>query len=722
MNRALAIGNLGLIVALVLVGGFPQVDNSIEALLQRDDPQTVQFRAFQEMFGADEAIVLRLSSARLERLLPQLSRLEEALKDSVSISQTISAGTIFEEELSVLRDPELGGLSNLKRLRPRFEGPLGSTLALLTFPSEDEKRFSATIWALSKPASVSVKEALEKRLVALDQKAPEVRMQRAGGPLLNLALDRAGREVERTALPLLVLTAIGFLLLSTRSARTTALLLMPVGLIVAASDASLSLLGIKTNLIINIAKPLLFVLLLASAVHIEVAYEDQRAAKKPRDRAAWDAALSKARPTLLALTTTALGFASLALSEVGPIRVFGLLVAGGLILGAPMVLLSLPYLLSIAGGEAKTQSRFGMASVAARMVNIGISAKWTAPLIAMLVIGLGGAALTQVQSDPHAIRYFSKNHPVRKDHEALSRAGLGLQSVELLLTAPAEGPDLLSDFDRLTRLDALAQSAQALKGVTAVVSPLLFLREAGYRSAGRPSLPSGLLMEQALQSEAAKTALSAFLSKDRRTMRLSVMIETLDAGQLNELNAQLFALCKAQAPALKAQITGNYGLLLQAQRSLLNTLQSSLLVTALLMELILIFALGSIRLALVALVPNLLPVTFNLALMTAIGIPLDLGTSMTGAIALGIAVDDTLHFMLAWREKGPSAARSTGRALILSSVVISAGFLVLVTSSFAPTRNFGLLCAVAMLTALFADLLVLPALLSLMGDGEAGSE
>jgi len=159
-----------------------------------------------------------------------------------------------------------------------------------------------------------------------------------------------------------------------------------------------------------------------------------------------------------------------------------------------------------------------------------------------------------------------------------------------------------------------------------------------------------------------------------------------------------------------------------AQASLVDTLLWSLLTTALLIELFIFLALRSFRLALAALLPMLAPVCLNFLVMWAFDLPLDPGTCMTGAIALGIAVDDALHFMIAWRKGSPRlCALGTGRSLILTSVVIAAGFASLLWAPFVPTARFGLLCAMAMVSALLADLLVLPPLLQWLAPYEAAS-
>jgi predicted RND superfamily exporter protein len=167
---------------------------------------------------------------------------------------------------------------------------------------------------------------------------------------------------------------------------------------------------------------------------------------------------------------------------------------------------------------------------------------------------------------------------------------------------------------------------------------------------------------------------------------------------------------------VRLSVTGSYSLLLHAQASLMSTVLSSLLTSVLLMQLVLSLALRSARVGLVAMLPNVLPAFLGFLLMWVLSIPLDVGTSMTAAVALGIAVDDTLHLAHAWSPADPGqAARTSGRAVVASSLVIGAGFLAIAPSDFLPARHFALLSASAMLSALLADLLVLPPLLVALG-------
>jgi predicted RND superfamily exporter protein len=124
-------------------------------------------------------------------------------------------------------------------------------------------------------------------------------------------------------------------------------------------------------------------------------------------------------------------------------------------------------------------------------------------------------------------------------------------------------------------------------------------------------------------------------------------------------------------------------------------------------------------------IPNLMPILFTIALMPVLNIPLDVGTTLIAAIALGLVVDDTIHFLSrlkSEREKTNNikivinkGIQSTGRPIIYTSIVLSLGFLTLVFASFSPLINFGILSAIVVLLAVVFDLFVLPALLGFIG-------
>ncbi|MCB9546833.1 MAG: MMPL family transporter [Myxococcales bacterium] len=691
----------GLLALLGLAGALaprPVVDNAVTGWLDADRPEARDYARFQRLFGTDEVYVVTLEGPDALALLARARDVEAVFAADPVIEHVIGPAAVWPDVVDLALDPDLGGPAELARLAPRFASPLGRALPLFAPPR-------ATVIALSRVCPPAARAALDGRLEAQRAAAAAAgqTLHVAGNPALNLALDRAGQAVQTTALPLLVGVCVIVLLLATRSPRQVLAALAPVGLGVLATDAALGLLGQPTNLLVDIAKPLIFVLLLASALHVLIAFQQRRHQGQPPEAAAWGAAGEKARGVGLALATTAIGFGSLALAPVRPIQVFGLLAAGGLALGAGLVLLGVPALLALTrAGPGRPPAAGG--GLAARLIGVGARRRVPVIVVALGVVAAGVAAWPHLATDPHAIRYFPADHPLRRDYAAIEAQGLGLATVEVVIEADA---DLLGTPASRARLAAFEATLAALPGVQRALGPTLLLREGSVQAGGPDAVPEGPI----LADVRAAPALAAVLTPDGRAARVSLLIGTLDAAGLARLGAEVRAAWDPRGGSLL--ITGNYGLLLATQAGLLATLQQSLLWTALLIELVILLVLRSPRLALVAVLPNAVPVAFGFAFMAVAGLPLDVGTCMTAAVALGIAVDDTLHLLVAWQRHPDLGAigRGTGRALLHSSLVIGAGFAVLLVSDFGPTRSFGLLCALAMATAVLADLLVVPALL-----------
>ncbi len=690
---ALALGAL----ALCLVPR-PPMDNSIEAMLVDDSPRAARYADFRADFGADEVIVFQAEGPDARALVEAAAGFEQALLETPAISDTLGPITVWPDEFDLLLDPDLGGFDELERLAPRFDGPLNETLGLLQLDPPQVR-----IYAFRRPGHADpsdLERAIGDFRALLDGPAAAVHV--VGPPVLNLELDGASRAIERTSMPILIGVCVLLMAGLTRSVRQTLAVLAPVGLGVGATMGLLSLTGRSTDIVVNIAQPLLFVLLLASGLHVVVAWQDIRGGGAERHVAPWRAAREKARAVTLALGTTALGFASLGLSELPAVRVFGLLSAAGLLLGIPLVLWILPALLQVLGGEPKPGGGRHLGRAAAWCVARGLGGGWMWPALALLVTAGGMWAATAVPVSTSGVHYFDPDSRIRRDYAAIDASGAGLSTIEAVVDLG--GPPTAARVERLGRF---ADAAEALPGVRRAVGLSLFLRETHWRIAGQDALPAGPALREALASE----RLAPFVAGER--LRLSLLIDDLDAAGLDGAYAALQAtFAETVGPGGTLDLTGHHELVVHAQQSLVDTLLWSLLTTALLIELFVWIALRSLRLALAALLPMLAPVCLNFGVMWAFDLPLDPGTCMTGAIALGIAVDDALHFMIAWRKAPPRAcALGTGRSLILTSVVIAAGFASLLTAPFLPTARFGLLCALAMVSALLADLLVLPPLL-----------
>ena len=174
---------------------------------------------------------------------------------------------------------------------------------------------------------------------------------------------------------------------------------------------------------------------------------------------------------------------------------------------------------------------------------------------------------------------------------------------------------------------------------------------------------------------------------------------------------------------LSAYTTGTAILISHTLVPLLTALNQSLLVAVVAIFLIMILLFRSIKFAILSMIPNLIPLAMTLGLMGLMDISLNYTTAPLAAIALGLAIDDTIHFLARFRmefrkEKIYSKAIyntiiSVGKPILISSIVLTAGFCIFLFSNFQPTQNMGILISFTVISAVFADLILLPVLLFL---------
>jgi predicted RND superfamily exporter protein len=241
----------------------------------------------------------------------------------------------------------------------------------------------------------------------------------------------------------------------------------------------------------------------------------------------------------------------------------------------------------------------------------------------------------------------------------------------------------------------------------------------------RELVAQGLLLFENSGSE----ALSKVVDPQFRLARLQVLVTFSDAYHLKKLAQAVSGRCKALAGEMtSATLTG---LMILANRSidalLTGMFRSYVLALAAIVPLM-VLLLGSVRWGLVSMVPNLAPIAVGMGLMHLLELPLDIFASLIGAIVIGVAVDDTIHFMHGFRRAYAESYNteqavqetllSTGRALFVTSVVLACGFSIFTLATMTNVVNFGVITGVMIVTAFLADVLLSPALVTLLSRRE----
>jgi predicted RND superfamily exporter protein len=215
--------------------------------------------------------------------------------------------------------------------------------------------------------------------------------------------------------------------------------------------------------------------------------------------------------------------------------------------------------------------------------------------------------------------------------------------------------------------------------------------------------------------------LHTLVTADGQSARLTLLVPMLSFNEMQTLFDRVVSYATGIFPGAETWITGQYPLILLAQKTLLHGLIVSLSLTFLCVALVFRLLLRSTRLTLLVLVPNLWPVALVIGGMGWLKLPLDSASVMTVSIVLGLAVDDTFHtlghFLRLVPRCGSAKAieatlKRTAPAHILTTIILAAGFVTCALSDFLPVSRMGALSAVAITLALVGDLLLIPALLA----------
>ena len=430
-------------------------------------------------------------------------------------------------------------------------------------------------------------------------------------------------------------------------------------------------------------------------------------------------------PCSLSSGTTAIGLASLVVSELEPIRVFGFHAALGVLATLATMFLVLP------GIFARGPPRAAAAAAAPRWAGPLAEAviRRPTPIVLAFFAALAFAALglPHVRTSVRIDTLFTPESRVIRDYAWIERSIGPLVPIEVMLTF-APGHDVRAT-ERLDITRGVAARLAALPGVSGVVSAATFLPPEtgarGIRSTLRRAIGATRLARDLAAVDDLKYVRARPTGEVWRVTARVPALEDLDYGVfLDRVRAEVAPLIAAAGGAsrgITATCTGVMPLVHAIQNTLLRDLFSSFLSACLLITVVMMIVERGIAAGLVAMISNVFPMILLFGLLGWTRRPLDIGSVMTASIALGMAIDGTLHFLTFFRrgrDAGHTAVDAVRQAfghcagaMALSTLVCGLGLLVFAASSFAPTSRFAWMLAVLLAAALAGDLVLLPAML-----------
>ena len=703
-----------------------------EQFFPADHPETTFYREFRETFGSDNdflivgfegdsltADFLAEVDAEVDalRALPGVETVQSPTRLKLPVRDPLSGMAFQRPLLSWDNDSTLA--KDVTRLRQRddvmgtFVSPSGRAVALtlehtdgLSKAGCDSLAAAVAAWENDVHASkssildvhVSGRAVAQAYYVGVMER--EVAWFVSVGIVLLVAfLWFAFRTVWGVMVPLTVVLMSG---------------LWTLGIMVATGKA--------VDVMTVVLPTILFVVGISDVVHVLTRYYDERRADATHQTAMQRAFREVGLATFLTSLTTALGFLTLLTSSIGPVHDFGVYAAVGVGVAYVLAFTLLPSVMVLAPPPVISKSGTGVFWNGA----LHKALRWTLRhkvILAVAWVGIAGASVvlgSALKVDNKLIEDLRDDDPFRKQFVFFEREFAGVRPFELSVTLP----DAADSPASLLALDALEQYLKTDYGVGALVGPATAVRMAhrgymGDREAYYAIPEDNRVLGKVLRLMKRSGQWNLLVAEDGQRVRVFGKVEDNGSQAIQVKNDKLDAWCKENMPAGSAcKVTGTAHLVDVNNASLASDMVGGLGLALVAVAIIAGLLFRSGAMVVLCLITNLLPLAMIAAVMVLMDVDLKVTSGIIFTVAFGIAVDDTIHFLSKLRlqlSQGrtlPVAVKrsflATGKAIVVTSLILCGGFLTLTSSSFLGTFHIGFLISLTLLFAVVADLTFLP--------------
>ncbi len=777
---------LVLVLTALLLSNLSKItiDTSNEGFLRADDPILLDYNRFREQFGREEVVLIALRPADLfdadflnklkafhVDLEMQVPHLDE-VTSLVNVRYTVGKEDelLVEDLLQAFPDTEEGraALKQAAMNHPFYRDLLISQDGSVTTVVIETRAFSGGE-AEFDPLSEGFDEApvdviaTEERTFLTDEENGEVvdavmrlveqyqgedfPIEVAGSPMVMEILKQAMQsDMRKFTLSMVAIIFLFLFVLFRRKSGVVAPLLVVI-LSLLATIAMMGLSGVPLKLPTQILPSFILAVGIGDSVHVLSIFYRRYDHNGDKQEAIQFALGHSGLAVVMTSLTTAAGLFSFSTAELGAVAELGAFGGIGVLFAMLYSLILLPLLLAIlpvrqrverdeADAEGTTHSQ-PMDRLLDGAVAFATTHPATVVFAALMLFVISVAGITQLQFKHDVMNWFPEEKQIRLATEHIDRDLNGTISVEILvdsgepeglynpeligalaqlqdgMTELGDGEGQLATGKRISVVDVLRETNQALNEN----------RSSHYKV---PESRELVAQELLLFENSGSDDLENMVDSQLQTARLTLRLPWRDAGayttMVDEVQTRADA---ALGEVAESRVTGLMMIFARTLDAMMTSMAQSYTIAAFVITIMMILLVGHVRLGLISMIPNLLPITIVLGVMGLFGLPLDAFTMLIGSIALGLAVDDTVHFMhnfqRYYRQSGGDtveAIRHTlhtaGRAMVVTTTVLSLGFIIFMASEMNNLLNFGGLTGLAIVLALGADLLLAPALMTLI--------
>jgi len=717
---------------LIYLPKIQTVDN-VDYFTPKDDPDVIFYEKFKKIFGNDEFFIISFKQKNLfsTTYLSLIKELTENIENFPEVREVLSLSNVDDirgdenafyvkkfldtipstkEKIEMLKQRALSNKMYVENLISKD----GSTCAIIVFPKEEKhnKEFRKILF--------------DRVFNLLDnyKRQYHVKFHVAGMSLTNLRLSQFMKKDMRIFIPISYIVILFTIYILFRNVTILLIVFLNVSLCLDTTLGLLPMLGYTLNNITSIIPPLIMSICIADSIHIMSQYLANYKEIGDINDAMYKTLLEEYKPCFLTSLTTFVGFLSLLWSELPPIKQFAVVACGGIVLGYFISFVFLPCLVVIFKLKITKTQQVPFASLI-KTINKTVS-NYSRYIITVSIIlmALSCVLIKNINVETNLINFFKKNTQLRKSMDFIEKNLAGLETIQISLSSTKR--DFFLYPENLHIMDKVCKTLSLNKEIDKVNSFVDFIKQMNKAFHNEDNHFYTIPKNKATVAQYLllydSDDINDYINEEYNHVRIVARTSIHGSRELKKLIDNINKQLKLIVPSsIDFRITGESKKVVDIVNYIVNGQIESIVTAFLVISIFMFLMLRSFSLGILSLIPNIFPLLFNFLIMVICSIPLNTATSLISAIAIGIVVDDTIHYLYQYKEERiigrdingaiETALIKKGPAMIITSIILTAGFGILCLSSFIPTIQFGVLTSIVMVSALFADLFLSPSLL-----------
>ncbi len=722
---------------------YDNFDNSLPVWLNHDDPD---YKFYRETF---------LKEFESDRVLAIAFKVPDAFgKEELVFAQNLSRRL---NELAVVR--RVQSLVDYEHLQGQSDAIVSQKLFDSVPPevSERERRAqialsddnvkdilvpqdrSATVFYLTiddKDISVpfSKKVLNEVKAVIHSENKKNYPYHISGNTAVDVEFERISSQDQKKFLGIIFVVIFLVTYLFFRNFFVAFIPLLIQGITVVVTVALFYLFGFSMNLVTAIMGPILVAVCVADSVHMMLAYYENLRHSSSSQEALFLAVDQIRWPCFFTALTTFAGFIAFNASPIEPNKIMGIFAAFGVMLAYVLTILFIPLVLTYCqrfmGSVAEVVSDGWVQKILDKSHDwvIGHTRLMLIATGIVSVVSIYGMSLIKIETN--TIEYFPKSEGIRQDIDYFENELSGVGAVEIVLEAEEKGRELATDpkvlkameqFENSIKHDALARKAVSFTDYLKKLNRAFHENHPEYEVI--PETQEQIAQLLLILESSGATEMDRFRTLDNSKVRMSLRTLWKSSEVMNRYieDIQKRGTLMFEPLGITFKATGAGPLWIKIDSAILESEIFSFTVASLMITVMMILVLKNVRAGLITMIPNLFPIAVATGLMGYFDISLNVSTVMTASVAIGLTVDDSIHYLIAFKKNMQKyqdtlkalheTNRTVGSAIVFTTIVLIFGFGVLMTSQFLPSRMFGVVMVGTLAISIVSEIILMPLLL-----------